>query len=251
MAIRIFKNRGELSKAAAEFITQKIEEKQQDGGVFSIALSGGSTPKMLHEILASNPFKKRIDWGKLLVFFGDERFVPFEDPSNNAKMAFDTLLHAVNIPKENVHIMPTENLTAEEAALQYQQTLKKAFPSEKERFPETTFDLIILGMGDDGHTLSLFPGYKELIEEDKKWCESLWLEKQQMYRITITHPVANHSADILFLVAGKDKATALKEVLEGDYDPIKYPAQIIKPAGGVLHWFVDEEAAGKLTGKSK
>lgn len=246
MAIRTFKNREELSKAAAAFITQKIEEKQQSGAAFSIALSGGSTPKMLHEMLASKPFRKRIDWEKLLVFFGDERFVPFEDASNNANMAFDTLLNAVNIPKENVHIMPTENLTAEEAALQYQETLKKAFPSGKDDFPERTFDLIILGMGDDGHTLSLFPGYKELIEEDKKWCESLWLQKQQMYRITITHPVANHSSDILFLVAGKDKAAALKEVLQGDYDPVKYPAQIIKPTSGILHWFVDEEAAAEL-----
>ncbi len=246
MAIRRFKDKKELSEAAAEFITTKIEEKLRSAPFFSIALSGGSTPKMLHQILASKAYSKRIDWEKIIVFFGDERFVPLDNPDNNGRMALDTLLNLVDIRRENVHLIPTENLSPEDAALKYQETLKKAFPCQKNGFPESTFDLIILGMGEDGHTLSLFPGYKEVILEDKKWCESLWLEKQKMYRITITHPVANHAGTILFLVSGKDKAPALKEVLTGEDDPVKYPAQIIRPLKGEIDWFVDEDAYSLL-----
>lgn len=246
MAIRRFKDKEALSKAAAELITSKIEEKLKTNPFFYIALSGGSTPKMLHKLLASKQFSKRIDWKKVIVFFGDERFVPFTSEENNARMAFDTLLNHVGIPTENIHIIQTENISPEDSAFKYRETLKQAFPAEKSNFPQNTFDLIILGLGDDGHTLSLFPGYKKVILEDMNWCESLWLEKQHMFRITITHPVANHAKDILFLVSGEGKAAALKEILEGDYDPLKYPAQTIQPINGEIHWFLDDAAASNL-----
>jgi len=154
-------------------------------------------------------------------------------------MAFDTLLNFVPIPKEQIHIMDT-TIPAEESAKLYEEILKKYFPGD------TTFNLVLLGMGDDGHTLSLFPGKTEVIHETKKWCTSLWLQAQNMYRITLTAPVVNNASCVAFLVSGKGKASALHEVLKGAYNPDEFPSQIINPSKGELHWFVDDEAASAL-----
>ena len=199
------------------------------------------------------------------MFWGDERFVPFNDSRNNAKMGFDNLLNHVPVPKEQIHVMQTENITPEKSAKAYEEILKKYFPEATNYKLRTvselqttnyklqtgnrelkTFDLVLLGMGDDGHTLSLFPGKTDVIHETKKWCTSLWLESQNMYRITLTHPVVNNAAAIAFLVTGNAKAKALYEVLKGNYDPDLYPSQIIKPVNGELHWFADEAAAAEL-----
>ena len=241
---QIYKDPAALSKELAEWITSLIEEKLLVQSRFCIALSGGSTPKKLNELLASSPYKERIEWKKVHVFFGDERAVPLEDERNNARMAFDTLLNKVNIPKDQIHIMQTQ-LPPEKAAEEYEKTLRENFGGDEKSFPETTFDLILLGMGDDGHTLSLFPG-TPVIHEEKKWATSFFLPAQDMYRITITKNVANRANYIVFRISGSGKAHALHEVLEGQYNPDLYPSQVIEPVHGELHFFLDEAAASKL-----
>ena len=241
MQLHILKDATELSTTLAAWLVDHIGLTLQKQDRYTLALSGGSTPKMLHRLLASEPYNTKVDWGKMHIFFGDERFVPLTDESNNAKMAFDTLLNFVPIPREQIHIMQTENITPENSAKAYGILLHQYFDTTP-----FTFDCIILGMGDDAHTLSLFPGKTDVIHETEKWCTSLWLEEQDMYRVTLTHPVANKAATVAFLASGNKKAHALHEVLQGSYDPDVYPSQIIKPMPGELHFFVDEAAATEL-----
>ena len=242
MELHIYKDSDELSREFAGWMADYISATLQKQERFTLVLSGGSTPKKLHTLLAASPYKEQIDWTKLHIFWGDERFVPFEDDRNNAKMAFDTLLDHVPVPKEQIHVMRTD-IQPETAATEYEKILRRYFPPAIP--PTTTFDLVLLGMGDDGHTLSLFPGTHAMHTEDKM-VQSLFLEQQDMYRITLTPPVVNQSACIAFLVSGKGKAAALKEVIEGDYKPDEFPSQVIKPLNGELHWFVDEAAAATL-----
>ncbi|RFM30418.1 6-phosphogluconolactonase [Deminuibacter soli] len=239
MQIHISKNIDELSTTYADWLVGYIQDVLQKQQRFTIALSGGSTPKKLHELLATDAYKNKIDWTKLHVFWGDERFVPLTDERSNAKMAFDTLLNHVPVPKEQIHIMQTENITAEESAAAYEKLLHEYFDGEP-----FTFDLVILGMGDDGHTLSLFP-FQPVVHETKHWVTSFWLQAQDMYRVTLTHPVANRSACVTFLATGEKKATVLHEVIKGEKNVDRYPSQIINP-DGQLHWFVDEAAAAAL-----
>lgn len=244
MELHILNDINELSKNVADFIVENIQEVLKKKDRFAIALSGGSTPEKLHHLLASETYKNKIDWSRLHVFWGDERFVPFNDSRNNAKMVFDTLLNFVPVPKEQIHIMQTENISPEKSAEAYEKILDQYFLKSP-----NTFDLIILGMGDDAHTLSLFPGKTEVIFEEKRQAVSLWLESQNMYRITLTHPIANKASVIVFLASGNKKAKALAHVLNGNYDPALYPSQIINPVNGELHWFVDKEAAQDLEEK--
>jgi len=241
MELHRYKDGEALSQAAAKWIAARIGATLQKAGRFTIALSGGSTPKRLHQILAQSPYKEQIDWSKLHVFWGDERAVPFEDDRNNAKMAYDTLLNFVPVPAAQIHVMRTD-ISPEESASEYEKLLHQYF--DKTPF---SFDLVLLGMGDDGHTLSLFPGMP-IVHEEKAWAKSFWLPAQDMSRITITKTIANKSAAVAFLTAGAAKAHALGEVLEGAYNPDKYPSQEIKPTGE-LHWFVDEAAAAGLSKK--
>lgn len=239
MELHIYKNADELSNAVAKWIADSIEAtlKQQDR--FTIALSGGSTPKALHRILAASPYKEQIDWSKLHVFWGDERAVPFSDDRNNAKMAYDTLLNFVPIPPYHIHVMRTD-IGPEESAAEYEKILHFYFDNTA-----TSFDLVLLGMGDDGHTLSLFPG-TAAVHEEKAWAIAYYLKAQDMYRITLTKTIVNRAGKIAFLTTGDKKAHALKEVLKGAWNPDLYPSQEIKPVKGELHWFVDEAAAADL-----
>ena len=239
MKLHICDDVNELSKHSAAWIAALIKETLERQDRFTIALSGGSTPQKLHALLSSYPHREEIDWSKLHIFWGDERYVPFEDSRNNAKMAFDTLLNNVDVPTEQIHIMQTD-IAPEESAVAYEKELQKYFG---ETGP--TFDLVLLGMGDDGHTLSLFPG-TEVVNEQSSWTAAFYLDAQSMYRITLTAPVVNRSANVAFLTAGANKAPALKQVLEGDFQPNQYPSQLIKPAGE-LHWFIDKEAAALLS----
>ena len=206
---------------------------------YTIALSGGSTPMDVFKTLASEAYASKIDWKKIHVFWGDERDVPFEDDKNNAKHAFDLLLSKVPVPANQIHIIETV-YTAEIAARRYDQLLHEYFDGRTH-----SFDLVMLGMGDDGHTLSLFPG-TSVIHEASKLATSFYLDAQKMNRITITAPITNKASVVCFLVSGKSKAPALKEVLQGKYKPDVYPSQCIKPLNGNLHWFIDEEAATLL-----
>ncbi|MDE1192591.1 MAG: 6-phosphogluconolactonase [Arachidicoccus sp.] len=240
MQLHISKDINELSKNFADWLVDYAKETLQKQDIFTIALSGGSTPKLLHKLLASDAYKNKIDWGKWHFFMGDERFVPVTDDRSNAKMCYETLLNHVPVKEEQIHFYQTENITPQESSIEYEKILRQYFDGKK-----TGLDVIILGMGDNAHTLSLFP-HEAIIFEEKKWVDSFWLDEQNMYRITMTHPVANHAAQVCFLAAGENKQEALKEVLEGEYNPNEYPSQIIKPNPGELHWFVDEAATELL-----
>jgi len=244
MQLHILKDSTEFSTTVADWMVDHINKTLQKQDRFTLVLSGGGTPKKLNELLASDAYKNKIDWSKIHCFWGDDRFVPFNDERNNAKMAFDALLNHVPVAKEHIHVMQTENITPEDSAKAYEAILKEYFPAVDGI--STTFDLVILGMGDDGHTLSLFPSKTEVLHETKKLCTSLWLESQDMYRVTLTHPIVNQSAAVAFLVTGSNKVKALHEVLEGEYNPDLYPSQIIKPVKGELHWFLDEAAAAGI-----
>lgn len=245
MQLIIKKNPTELAKEAAVFITKRINDVLKTQDRFTIALSGGSTPKALHELLAKPPFVEQIPWMQLHIFWGDERYVPIDDEQSNAGMAYDTLLGHVYTPEEQIHVWRTD-LEPDAAAADYDRVLHTYFGETGEVSPGPTFDLVLLGMGDDGHTLSLFPG-TEVVHEKKAWTKAYFLTQQTMFRLTLTAPLVNRASCVLFLVAGSKKAEPLKEVLEGTYNPDKYPSQEIKPEPGELVWMVDEKAAEKLS----
>jgi 6-phosphogluconolactonase len=245
MNLHIFKSSDEFNHSIADWIVDCIAETLKKQERFTWVLSGGNTPKALYELLAATPYREKIAWEKLHIFWGDERDVPFNDNRNNAKMAYETLLNHVPIPASQIHIMQTENISPEKSGEEYEKILHQYFPLPTPDSQLQTFDLVLLGMGDDGHVLSLFPG-TAVVHEEKKWATSLWLEAQNMYRITLTKSVVNKSKHIAFLTTGNNKANALKEVLEGHYNPDLYPSQEIKPESGELHWFVDEAAAALL-----
>jgi len=242
MNIEVYKDADHLCKELAEWITSLIEETLTRKDHFSLVLSGGNTPKKLHMLLASSPYRERIDWKKIHVFWGDERAVPFEDERNNAKMAFDTLLDKVEVPADQIHIMDT-SFSSDAAAMQYEEILNEYFGTDI--LPKKTFDLVLLGMGDDGHTLSLFPG-TPVIHEEKLWVTSFFLKEQDMDRITLTKNIVNHAEHIVFMISGEGKSRALHQVLEGEKNPDLYPSQVILPTQGELHFFIDKAAASGL-----
>lgn len=239
MELHIEKDTQALSAGLAEWINNYIQQVLEKQDRFTFVLSGGSTPKALYALLAESPYRESIPWEKLHFFWGDERAVPFEDSRNNAKMCYDELLDKVPVKAENIHIMRTD-ISPEESAAAYEQLIKTYFDGS-----ETTFDFVLLGMGDDGHTLSLFPG-TEVIHEENALATSFFLQAQDMYRITLTAPVVNNAACVAFLAAGAGKAEVLKQVLQGERNVDLYPSQIIQPVKGQLHWFVDEAAAALL-----
>ena len=252
MELMIGQNIDELSQQAAEWMVESIHKTLQLQDRFTIALSGGSTPKKLHLLLASDQFKNKIDWQKLHVFWGDERYVPFNDDRNNAKMAFDTLLNHVPVPKSEIHIMRTD-IDPGDSAKEYESILKGYFPQAASEdlshhsplnthaSKSSTFDLALLGLGDNAHTLSLFPG-EAVVHEKNHWVRSVFVKELNMQRITLTAPVVNLSRRIAFLVSGQDKAEAVAHILSDNYNPDLYPAQVIKPVHGELLWFLDATA---------
>ena len=229
----------ELSRKVADWIVQYIMGVLARQDRFTISLSGGNTPRQLFRLLASAEYRNKIAWEKMHVFWGDERYVPANDDRNNAKMAFEELLDHVPIDRNHIHAMSTV-LSPEESALAYEKTLR-------EYFGETgnSFDLVLLGLGDDAHTLSLFPGYA-IVHEKNRWVYAFYLSKQDMYRISLTAPIVNRASMVLFLVTGADKAVAVDRVLYGEHDPDLYPAQMIQPYNGECKWFLDKAAATEL-----
>lgn len=239
MKLHIFDNKEIMSDKLAQWICDIISKTLKNQEFFSLVLSGGETPKLLYQKLASDKFRNKINWQRIHFFWGDERVVPFNDDRNNAKMAYDILLDHVDIPADQVHIMRTD-IEPNFAVAEYRKLLHTFFKSTT-----ISFDLVLLGMGDDGHTLSLFPG-SPIIKEHTHWVNSVYNEKQEMYRITLMPRIVNKSSNIAFMVDGSKKAKVLQQVLEGEYKPEKFPAQIIKPENGELHWFLDKEAAKEL-----
>ncbi len=206
---------------------------------FSIGLSGGSTPRGLFEMLAQKPYAARLDWSKVHVFWGDERCVPPDDPDSNYGMAREALLKHVPLPDDNVHRVPGE-LPPAEAAAQYEQMLRRFFDEQKPRF-----DLLLQGMGDDGHTASLFPHTKAL-RERKRWVIPNYVPRLDAWRITLTVTAINAARSVIFMVSGPGKAQALHDVLEGPHQPETLPSQFVAPPNGQVTWMVDEAAASLL-----
>jgi len=241
--IRTLNTPQELFEAAAELVASAASEAVADRGRFSIALSGGSTPKSLYTLLATNA-RSSLPWDRMFFFFGDERHVPPTDPESNYRMADEAMLSKVPVPPNNVFRIEAENPDAGAAAEAYEQTLRKFFALEVGQIP--LFDLILLGMGPDGHTASLFPG-TEGLREKSKLVVANWVEKLKTHRITLTLPVLNAARCDAFLVSGTDKAPVLKSVLEGDAPGEQYPAKLVRPAQGKLIWLLDRAAASGLS----
>jgi 6-phosphogluconolactonase len=226
-----------LAERVAAWLAGRIAATE---GAFSLALSGGSTPKRLYARLAAPPWRDRLPWARLHLFWGDERFVPPDHPDSNQRMVREAMLDHVPVPAENVHRIPAEEPDAQRAAAEYEATLRSFFslsPGEQPRF-----DLILLGLGKDGHTASLFPG-GDAIRERERLVVAPWVETQKTFRVTLTPPVLNQARRAMFLVSGEEKAEALHAVLEGAREPERYPAQIVE---GNRLWMVDRAAARLL-----
>ncbi len=248
---RILQDRGAVAtEAAREFVAAATAAALRDGW-FAVALSGGSTPRDLYGTLASEACAGRVDWRSAHVFWGDERCVPPDDPASNFGMARSTLLRAVPIPERNVHRIEGERRPAG-AASDYERLLRSFFRGEDGGAPnglasKTRFDLVLLGMGADGHTASLFPGTTALRERER-WVVAHEVAADPAWRVTLTPVVLNAAARLLFLVSGRDKAGLLREVLEGPRCPERLPAQAIVPTEGDAVWLVDGEAGAELSG---
>ena len=233
----------DLFQAAAEEVVRAATDAIAQRGRFTIALSGGSTPKNLYTLIAANA-SVNLPWDQMFFFWGDERHVPPDDPDSNYRMAKEALLSKVPIPPANIFPVPTENPDAAQVAEIYEQTLREFFAVVPGEFPR--FDLILLGMGPDGHTASLFPETAAL-QEKSRLVVANWVEKLGASRITFTLPLLNSARCVAFLVSGTDKAAVLHEVLEGDAPAEKYPSRLVQPREGKLIWFVDRAAASALS----
>jgi 6-phosphogluconolactonase len=233
----------DLFQAAAEEVIRAATSAVAERGRFTIALSGGSTPKSMYTLIAANA-STSLPWDRMFFFWGDERHVPPDDPESNYRMAKEALLSKVPVPAANIFRVLTENPDAAAAAEAYEQTLRKFFAVAPGEFPH--FDLILLGLGPDGHTASLFPETAAL-REKARLVVANWVEKFEASRITFTLPLLNAARCVAFLVSGMDKAAVLHEVLEGSAPAEKYPSKLVQPSEGKLIWFVDRAAASELS----
>ena len=243
--VQILPDGAAIANRAAEKIIEAASIAVKQKGAFTISLAGGSTPKTLYGLLATDPvFKSQMPWDKTQFFFGDERHVPPDHSESNYRMANESMLSKVSLRPEQVHRVKGEIPDAEKAALEYEQTLSSHFKLAPGQLPR--FDVVLLGMGAEGHTLSLFPGTKAL-HDNGRLVMSNWIGKLYTERVTITAPVANNSGLAMFMVTKADKALALKGVLEGPFEPEQLPSQLIQPKNGKLLWLVDTTAGSKLS----
>lgn len=233
----IWENQEVLSVAAAHYFVERCNVNIAEKGIFTIALSGGSTPKRLYELLATPSFARNIDWKKVQIFWGDERFVAHTDIDSNYRMAKEALLDHIKIPKKNIFAMPTKG-NVKDCAKQYEKTIEAAL-GKKMRV-----DLTLLGLGDDGHTASLFPE-TDILQEKKKYIKEVWVESKQTYRISFTYRLIDNSKEVMFLVTGAAKAPIIKHIFSKS-EKNKYPAQHVKIKKGILTWMLDKEAAGVI-----
>jgi len=239
--IRVYADYEAVSRAAAELFLRQANEAIKDRGRFSVALSGGHTPQRAYELLAGPPFNRLVDWGRVHVFWGDERCVPPDDPRSNARMAREKLLDHVPVPPGQVHPIACAN-SAKDGAQSYESLLQSFFDGGPKRF-----DLVFLGLGTDGHTASLFPGTPAVLEKDR-WVTEVYSEKDEIYRVTLTAPILNQALVLAFIASGASKAEVLREVLTQRPESERFPARLIEPDchGGKLYWLVDRNAASLL-----
>lgn len=238
--IKIVPDSAALNRVAAQEFKSLAESAIAARGRFSVALSGGNTPRSIYSLLAQE-YKTALPWSKIHFFFGDERSVPPDHPDSNYRMANEALLSHVPIPPENVHRILAE-LDPEPAAQEYENQLREFFHLAHDAWPR--FDLVMLGLGEDGHTASLFPGSSAL-EEKSRLVVPTWVEEKKTFRITLTYPVLNHAAEVEFVVSGAGKAQILWDVLRPS-PFVSFPAQQVKPENGRLLWLLDQDAARLL-----
>jgi 6-phosphogluconolactonase len=239
--VYIEKSPADIAAASARFFAD-LTRHASPAHPFTVALSGGSTPRLLYDLLSSPPYRDRIPWSSIHFCFGDERWVPHTDPASNFKLANDYLFQPLDLSHTLIYPMPTSG-EPEEAAARYEATLRGAFNLQDAQVP--TFDLIFLGMGDEGHTASLFP-HTAVLHDDTHLVASTYVPKLSANRITLTPLTLCHAAHTLLMVGGSAKAGALHEVLEGDYNPDEYPAQLLRNSTGKVTWLVDTAAASQL-----
>jgi 6-phosphogluconolactonase len=239
----------QLSQAAATEFVRHAQEAVQTKGFFTVALSGGSTPKSLYARLADEAsLRAAVPWDKVHFFWGDERHVPPDHPESNYRMAYEALLGKVPVPLAHIHRIKSEYPEASQAADEYEQELREFFRLEAGQFPR--FDLLLLGMGPDGHTASLFPGTAALHEQTRLVVAD-WVGKFNSYRITLTLPAINNAAHIIFLVSGEEKAETLQAILQDEAQPKRFPVQFVNPTHGTVLWLVDRQAARVLSTSSE
>ncbi|OCK51584.1 6-phosphogluconolactonase [Chryseobacterium sp. CBo1] len=234
MNITIFNDLDVLYKKSADLFVELSEKAIQKRGKFVVALSGGSSPKAIFSLLSTPEYADEIEWNKIYFFWVDERWVSLDDEKSNFKMTLETLLDKVPVNKDQIFPMYKDGIEPKDYAKQYEAQITNVLGDDG------TFDFILLGMGDDGHTASLFPGEK-VLHEKEKWVDAYYLKPQEMYRITLTEPIINKAENILIVTFGQSKKHALNEVLNGDYNPELYPLQLIEKKDGV-QIFTDEEA---------
>ncbi len=240
--IQVFASRAELARGAAEFLTAQAGKAIRKRGTFTLALAGGQTPKDLYTLLAREPYRSEMDWEKVQLFWGDERCVPADHPDSNYRMVKESLLHAVPLPAENVNRIRGE-VAPSIAAAEYADLLREKFAAEHPRF-----DMILLGVGADGHTASLFPG-TSAVQEETRLAVEVFVPALNIWRVTLTLPVLNAAHEVVFLVAGKQKAPIVQRILTLDHPTRDLPASLVLPQHGAVHWLLDAEAAGALPHK--
>lgn len=237
----VFTNSEQLSHAAARYVVQVANEAIARYGRFTLALSGGSTPKKLYGLLALSPYRDQIDWSKAEIFWSDERNVPADDPESNYRLAREVMLSKLPIPAQQIHRMPANEADRDAAAAKYSEEMRRVFKTEG----VPAFDLIQLGMGPEGHTASLFP-HQASLHEQTRLVLPVDVPKPPPPRLTLTPPVLNAAHHTLFLVTGAEKAEAIQAVLEGPEQSDEYPAQLVRPQGNVT-WMFDSAAASKIS----
>jgi len=239
----VFEDKTQLSQHAAHSFLSGVASAARHNQLYRVALAGGSTPALLYRLLTDLPTREEINWNYVQLFFGDERCVPPESPDSNFHMVTDSLLSRLGSRKPQIFRMEGE-LDPEEGALRYEETLRREFGIDAGEVPR--FDLILLGMGSDGHTASLFPHQESLNVTDRLVVAAEPGLKPFVPRLTLTYPVLNNAAEVLFLVAGEDKAETVKLVFDGDYLPVALPSQAVKPIHGTLTWLLDKAAASAI-----
>lgn len=236
MNITVFDDLEKLYTKAADTFVDLSKKSIQKNDRFVVALSGGSSPKAIFKLLATPEYKEQIEWSKVYFFWVDERWVPLNDDKSNFRMTDEALLNQVPVDQNNIFPMYAEGITPEDYAKAYEQQIRTVLGDDG------VFDFILLGMGDDGHTASLFPG-EEVLNEKEKWVSAYYLKPQEMFRITLTAPIINNADHILAIAFGESKKHALNEVLNGEYNPSLYPMQLIEKKDG-FQFFTDEKARG-------
>ncbi|MEZ6097761.1 MAG: 6-phosphogluconolactonase [Pirellulaceae bacterium] len=239
-----FENPNEMSLAAAEALISLAAQATEARGRFVFALSGGSTPRGLYQALTTVKYRKRLDWNRVEFFWGDERTVPPDHEESNYRMALDTLLKPLGVHPAHTHRIEADRDDLEPAAAGYAAEIARCFEASLSD-PPPRFDLILLGLGQDGHTASLFP-HTEALRATDRWVVTNHVPQRSTTRITMTIPLINRARAVFFLVAGDEKAAALARVIHGPMDPARFPGQMIHPTDGRLVWFVDRRAARQL-----